>query len=1277
MKHLDPSLLLARDAFAAERANSASKLSKKAAVRFQKSMKEVGQRKESVPKISYLSNLPIRDSLSKIESLLKSHQVLIVAGETGSGKTTQISLACLKAGLGVRGMIGHTQPRRLAARSVATRIASVLGVELGNEVGYAVRFEDRVNPNTLVKVVTDGLLLTEIRHDRYLASYDTVIVDEAHERSLNIDFLLGYLKTLLARRKDLRVVVTSATIDVEAFSQYFDGAPIVRVEGRSYPVDVRYRPVDDEIEEAVKECVEEIASEQSSKIRDVLMFLSGEREILEWSHWFRKNYPEQFEVLPLYARLPPKEQAKIFAKSDKQRVLLTTNVAETSLTVPNIRYVIDMGNARISRYSLQSRIQRLPIEPISQASANQRAGRCGRLAPGICFRLYDEHDFQGRSEYSIPEIRRTNLASVVLQMLLMNLGDIADFPFLDPPDSRAITSAKRSLQELGATRDGNLTEIGRQMAVLPVDPRLARMLIEANVRKSLTEVLIIVAALAAQDPRLRPLDKRQLADKAHSSFVHPQSDFLTFVNLWQWAERERQAHSRGKFRRQLESVFVSPTRYLEWRSLHRQLLLACTRLGMKLNKRDAELTNVHLAILSGSLSFIGLRVENDTYLGLRNLKFRLFPGSALAKRKPKWIVAAEIAETTQTFARCLAPIEPRWLEQFAKELFNYHAHDPFWDSKSGKALVLLDASLSGLPVYQNSRVDYSDFDWEGARRLFVRHALIGKSAKIDVAIVKANRGLVRSLEEIQNRERRRNVVVDESRLIDFYLSKLPEQVCDVSSFRKWYSRSNKPSREALRMSMEDILLEQKVHLRSDAFPSELHFDGVAYPLKYRFSPGDADDGISIQVPLHDLNCLNQEALEWLVPGFLESKCLELVRSLPKQLRKKLVPVSDRVEKLLPTLLEDEVYRSGNLFASISRCVGHKFGFGIDGHAWDPSKLSPHLLMNIQVVDGRGRVIDQDRDLQALRDRTSDQSLSRLDSTDISKFELKGVREFPSKGIEWSRKIATPKGPVVAYAHIVDRREAVDITMSHESGNPTRQSLMGMCRLVYFAEHQSVKYLSKLFDQYGEMQMQWISVGKVSDLKDAVLLKAIEQLYFRDRSLPTTRVDFERMLEQERGKLVESGTQLLDLVAGIVKERYQIVLSLEALKSRAYEIARRDILDQIDSLITQKFPLGVDFDRLSDIPRYLKGIQTRISNLPGKVNRDNALTNDIQAWDLRLASLREQGYSVEVVERLFHLVQELRLSLFCQGVRTRIRVSAKRLEEEFVRVEQNRPQQFDS
>lgn len=1270
MKHLDPSLLMARDAFAAERVANKSRFSKKETVRFQKSMKEVGQRKERIPNISYQPDLPIRDSLPAIESLLKSHQVLIVAGETGSGKTTQIPLACLKAGLGVRGMIGHTQPRRLAARSVASRIASVLGVELGDEVGYAVRFEDRASPNTLVKVVTDGLLLTEIRHDRYLTSYDTVIVDEAHERSLNIDFLLGYLKTLLARRRDLRVVVTSATIDVEAFSQYFDGAPVVRVEGRSYPVDIRYRPVDDDIEDTIKDCVEEIASEQSSRVRDVLMFLSGEREILEWSHWFRKNCPGQFEVLPLYARLPPKEQAKIFAKSDKQRVLLSTNVAETSLTVPNIRYVIDLGNARISRYSLQSRIQRLPIEPISQASANQRAGRCGRLAPGICFRLYDEHDFQRRSEYSIPEIRRTNLASVVLQMLLMNLGDIAEFPFLDPPDSRAITSAKRTLQELGATRDGKLTRIGRQMAVLPVDPRLARMLIEANLRKSLTEVLIIVAALAAQDPRLRPLDKRQLADKAHGTFVHQQSDFLTFVNLWQWAEKERQLHSRGKFRRQLESVFVSPTRYLEWRSLHRQLLLACTRLGMKLNATDADLTNVHLSLLSGSLSFIGLRIENDMYLGQRNLRFKLFPGSALAKRKPKWIVAAEIVETTQTFARCLAPIEPRWLEQFAKELFKYQPHDPFWDSKSGKALVLLDASLSGLPVYQNRRVDYCDFDWDDARRLFVRHTLVGKSAKIDVAVIKANRGLVSSLEEIQNRERRRNVVVDASRLIDFYLSKLPEQVFDVNSFRKWYSQSSKPSRETLRMSLEDILLEQKVHLRSDAFPSELQFDGVFYPLKYRFSPGDADDGISIQVPQHELNCLNQEVLDWLVPGFLESKCLELVRSLPKQVRKKLVPISDRVEQMLPELLEDGVYRSGNLFASISRCVGHKFGFGIDGHAWDPSKLSPHLLMNIQVVDGRGRVIDQDRNLQALRDRTSDQSLSRLGSTDISRFELKGVREFPREGIEWSRKITTPKGPVEIYICIVDRRESVDITLSHEPGDPTERSLMGMCRLVYFAEHQSVKYLSKLFDQYGEMQMQWIAVGKVSDLKDSVLLKAIEHLYFPDRVLPTSKKDFDRMLKAKRGKLVESGTQLLDSVAGIVKDRYQIVLSLEALKSSAYEIARCDVLDQINSLISERFPLDVDYDRLSDIPRYLDGIRTRLCNLPGKVNRDRALTVDIRTWDGRLDQLRERGCSAKDSEHLFHLIQEFRLAQYCQTMKTRVRISAKRLEEEFQRVEQS-------
>ena len=606
---------MSRDAHAFNRASRKNRLSQKDVRRFVESADEVQKRASSVPEVRYQTDLPIAERLTEIESMLKRHQAIIVAGETGSGKTTQIPLACLKAGLGVRGMICHTQPRRLAARSVADRIASQLNVSIGKEVGYAVRFEDRIGPETLVKIVTDGLLLTEIQRDRYLNSYDTIIVDEAHERSLNIDFLLGYLKSLLVARRDLRVVVTSATIDVEEFSKFLGNAPVVSVEGRTYPVEIRYRPIEKDIETTVSECFGEIRKDKRSQVRDILMFLSGEREIFEWSHWFRKNYANQFEVLPLYARLPPKEQQKIFQTSGKQRVLLSTNVAETSLTVPNIRYVIDVGSARISRYSLQSQIQRLPIEAISQASADQRAGRCGRLAPGTCFRLYGEDDYSRRLEYTIPEIRRTNLASVVLQMLVFRFGDIDTFPFLDRPENRAFASAKRMLRELGALEDESVTTIGRRMARLPIDPRLARMLIEADRLNALSEVLTIVSAIAAQDPRLRPLDRQMAADQAHEKFRHKSSDFMSFVQLWYWLEIERKSKSRRQFRRLLETHFISFVRYEEWRSLHRQLRIACTRMKMKFNRKPAKADEIHRAILSGSLNFVGLRTDRDNYVG--------------------------------------------------------------------------------------------------------------------------------------------------------------------------------------------------------------------------------------------------------------------------------------------------------------------------------------------------------------------------------------------------------------------------------------------------------------------------------------------------------------------------------------------------------------------------------------------------------------------------------------------------------------------------------------
>lgn len=1269
IKRLKAVSLLCKDAHAFERASRKNRFSKKDVVRFSESAKQVQERASSVPAICYQTDLPITERLSEIESMLKRHRVLIVAGETGSGKTTQIPLACLKAGLGVRGMICHTQPRRLAARSVADRIASQLNVKLGNEVGYAVRFEDRVSPETLVKIVTDGLLLTEIQHDRFLNAYDTIIVDEAHERSLNIDFLLGYIKSLLSVRRDLRVVVTSATIDVEEFSKFFGNAPIVSVEGRTYPVEIRYRPIDVDIETKVAECIREIREDRKSPVRDILMFLSGEREIFEWSHWFRKNFANQFEVLPLYARLPPSEQQRIFESSSKQRVLLATNVAETSLTVPNIRYVIDSGSARISRYSLQSRIQRLPIEPISQASADQRAGRCGRLAPGTCFRLYGEDDYVDRLEYTTPEIRRTNLASVVLQMMVFRFGDIDTFPFLDRPDNRAFAAAKRMLRELGALQDESITAIGRRMARLPVDPRLARMLVEANELNALNEVLTIVSALAAQDPRLRPLDRQKAADQAHERFRHESSDFMSFVQLWNWLEDERKSKSRRQFRRLLERHFVSPLRYEEWRSLHRQLRIACSRLRMKFNRVPADSKDIHRAILSGSLSFVGLREDRNIYVGMREIKFRLFPGSTLARSKPKWVVAAEIAETSQTFARCVAPIEPRWIEKYAGPLLRRATHDPYWDSKRATSMVLVDLSLSGLLIAQNRREKLSNYDAIEAREIFSNHALVRDEGRVLVPEVQANRELVASLREMEARERRFNVVASEQQQTMYYTERLPESVSDSTSFMRWYRKSEESVRNELRMSPEDVLLVEKIHLREDAFPSELQIGSNCFPLKYSFAPGQAQDGVSVQVTPSTLHQIDEQLIEWMVPGLLETKCLELLRSLPKPFRKRLAPIPDRVIELTHLLLQDGVYREGSLLSALSELIRTQYSVEIYQELWETSRLSSHLFMNVQIVGNNGKIIDQDRNVHELRIRNAKRVGDQVDSASTSEFEMNGIESFPKDGIVWERTLPTSTGPVVVYTHLLDRKDCVDVRLRPQPPRSDEELRWGLCRLVCLAERQSVAYLSSEFEKLEKLRLSWMKIGPDSELLNSLLIRAISRVYFAEHSLISTKSEFDELLARHRGQLVREGIKLLDLTSEIVRLREEVSKKVGLLgNSPAFDVARVDLGEQLVALVPPTLLQSTTNDFLREIPRYLEGMKVRIEGLSGKLKRDNALTEEIQDWENRFKLIEAAGGDVDGIADLRLILQEYRISLFCQTMKTRTRVSAKRLEEKFVQLE---------
>ena len=905
---------------------------------------------------SFPEQLPITPRIGEIVTLMQRHPVLIVAGETGSGKTTQLPKACLAAGIGRRGVIAHTQPRRLAARTVAARIAEELGVRLGDKVGYAVRFSDRTSADTVVKVMTDGLLLNEIQRDPRLRRYECVIVDEAHERSLNVDFILGCLKRLLRRRRDLRVVVTSATIDVDAFAEYFDGAPVVRVGGRGYPVKTIFQEAAEDAEStsadegALVDCLRTIAEEAPAGRRDILVFQSGEREIFDNSQLLRRIFADRFDILPLYARLPTVEQRRVFAPGGRQRVVLATNVAETSITVPNIGYVVDPGTARIARYSYRAKLQRLPVEPISQASAAQRAGRCGRVAPGVCYRLYSETDFNARPAYTDPELRRSNLAAVVLAMRAFRLGDIERFPFVDPPDPRAVRDAVRLLHELQALTGDELTAIGRTMARLPVDPRLARMLIEASRTGVLAEALIIVSALAAQDPRLRPLDRRDAADQAHALFVNDdakRSDFLVYVNLWRWLEAQRAEHTRSGFRRVLEKRFLSPTRVREWHALHRQLLLACRGLGMKVNAQAADYATLHRALLAGSLGFIGARREPDEtsdrrpvnvaggkrkrrqaieYDGPRALRFRLFPGSALSRAAPRWVVAAEISDTGQTYARGVAEVEPEWIEAAAKHIAKSTFSEPCWDARRGEAMVRERITVYGLAVVTERPRRAADVDRSAAREIFVREALVRWTQHapngIEAPFLAHNAGIERRIQELEAKGRRGDLLAGEKARAEFYLAHLPADVVSRATWRHYIATANEAALSKFKMTEADLLAGTATGVAASDFPMRLAVGTDFIPLKYKFAPGAEDDGVTARVNLGLLSALDADALEWLVPGFFEDKCVALVKGLPKALRRRLVPVPQHVQAILPRLLAPQTYRRGKLAAALSG--GHSF-----------------------------------------------------------------------------------------------------------------------------------------------------------------------------------------------------------------------------------------------------------------------------------------------------------------------------------------------------------------
>ncbi len=1238
------------------------------------------QRMERLPSAINYPELPVSDKREEIAELIRANQVVVLAGETGSGKTTQLPKICLELGRGVAGIIGHTQPRRVAAHTVATRIAEELSSPLGDVVGYQVRFTDQSTDQTLVKVMTDGILLAEIQKDPFLNRYDTLIIDEAHERSLNIDFLLGFLKQLLPKRPDLKVIITSATIDLERFSRHFDNAPIIEVSGRSYPVDVWYRPpleAESEREDPYQPIIEALAELQDyerdgkgPRGGDVLVFLSGEREIREAAKAIRDAQFQHMEVLPFYARLSMAEQQKVFAPHKGRRVVLATNVAETSITVPGIRYVIDPGFARLSRYSYRTKVQRLPIEPVSQASANQRKGRCGRVSAGICIRLYSEEDFLARPEFTDAEILRTNLAAVILQMLQMRMGDIHKFPFIDPPDHRLINDGFKLLQELHAVDDKQrLSATGKQLAQLSVDPRLARMLLAAGELGCVREVLIIASALSVQDPRERPADKKQAADQQHRRFWHEQSDFLAFVKLWDYFEQQRQELSQNQLRKQCKKDFLSYLRWREWRDVHRQLHIVARQLGLKEQAEPAAYETLHRALLTGLLGNLGFNLEEREYLGARNRKFGIFPGSSQFKKTPKWLVAAELLETSRLFAHSVAKIEPQWALDAAQHLVKCNHFEPHYEPRSGRVMAYEKVTLYGLTLVEKQSVDFSRLDPAVCRQVFIRSALVeGRYLRKQrrgkpPAFLVHNQRLIEELNDLEAKSRRRDILADDDELYAFYDERLPAQIISRASFDKWREQAERQDTGLLFVPRERLMQRGVEDITQAQFPDRLEWKGVEFPLDYHFEPGHIDDGVSLQVPVSQLHQIPEQRLDWLVPGMLRDKCIGLIKGLPKNLRKHFVPVPDLVDKCLAALKPDNQPLTEGLSLQLKRQTLVE----VPAEAWRPVDMDDFYRFNIQVLDEQGKIIDRGRDLIELRARYREQAQENIQSA-ASSLERENIRTWDFDELPESVQLKRGGISIRAYPALVDKAQSVAFQVLDDAREAEHQSRRGMARLLLSEHSQTVKYLHKELLKGDELALSVAGIGKRDAVVDDLLMGGAAQLVLGpDEPLPRSREQFEQRSNQLRDQLVAHSQELAQVIS---KSLTQLVAVKKQLKQHRQMLPLAFTLSDIQAQLQQLFASGLIYriaeDWLRQYPRYLQALEIRLEKASLDPHKDRLLLGEVAPhWERLERSLEREGelslaFNPALREYRW-AIEELRVSLFAQTLKTRMPISTKRLD----------------
>ncbi|MFI9218983.1 ATP-dependent RNA helicase HrpA [Streptomyces werraensis] len=1254
-------------------------------------------RRARVPEVRYPEQLPVSQKKDAIAEAIRDHQVVIVAGETGSGKTTQIPKICMELGRGVRGMIGHTQPRRIAARTVAERVAEELDTPLGEAVGWKVRFTDQVDPQaTFVKLMTDGILLAEIQTDRDLRAYDTIIIDEAHERSLNIDFLLGYLAQLLPKRPDLKVVITSATIDPERFSRHFDDAPIIEVSGRTYPVEVRYRPLLEEDSDdadrdqitAITDAVEELMAEGPG---DILVFLSGEREIRDTADALTKKRYRSTEVLPLYARLSHAEQHRVFQQHSGRRIVLATNVAETSLTVPGIKYVIDPGFARISRYSHRTKVQRLPIEPISQASANQRKGRCGRTSDGICIRLYSEDDFLSRPEFTDAEILRTNLASVILQMTAAGLGEIEKFPFIDPPDHRNIRDGVQLLQELGALdptqKDPRkrLTQTGRKLAQLPVDPRLARMVLEADRNGCVREVMVIAAALSIQDPRERPADKQTQADQQHARFRDETSDFLAFLNLWRYIREQQKERGSSSFRRMCKQEYLNFLRIREWQDIYAQLRTVAKQMGIHLNDQDAPADRIHVSLLAGLLSHIGMKDVKESkdsgqgggrrdggrneYLGARNAKFAIFPGSALFKKPPRFVMSAELVETSRLWARVNAKIEPEWVEPLAEHLLKRTYSEPHWEKDQAAVMAYEKVTLYGVPIVAQRKVNYGRIDPELSRELFIRNALVEGDWRTHHKFFADNRKLLTEVEELEHRARRRDILVDDETLFDFYDQRIPSHVVSGAHFDSWWKHKRREQPDFLDFEREMLIRESADAVTKADYPDTWHQGPLKFRVTYQFEPGADADGVTVHIPLQVLNQVTDEGFDWQIPGLREEVVTELIRSLPKPIRRHYVPAPNYAK----AFLERAVPLQEPLTVTMARELKRMVGVPFEADDFDWSRVPEHLKVTFRIVDERRRTLAEDKDLEALKLKLRPKARKALSQAAAATAQRQGGESLERKGLtDWTigsltRVFETRRAgqPVKAYPALVDDGDSVSVRLFDSEAEQAEAMWKGTRRLVLLGiPVNPAKFASEKLTNPQKLALSANPHGSVQALFDDCAMAAADKLIADFGGPVWDEESYRKLFDKVRAEIVDTTVRAVGQVQQVLAAWQTCERRLKGVRSPALLPNLTDVRTQLDGLVKPGFVTEAGLRRMPDLMRYLVAADRRLQQMPTNVQRDTTRMAKVHEMQDEYAWLLEQmpqGRPVpQQVRDIRWMIEELRVSYFAHALGTAYPVSDKRI-----------------